>query len=84
MTKFPYGECECRDGCQCKEKPGPAAVILKRDENYLSCCTRCILSEDKVTKNLIEGTMSAQVFLDVFFEYDPLVMFTLPIQKKLD
>ncbi len=44
--RYPYGECECRQGCSCAGIPGPAAELVERDGKEMRVCTRCSLSSD--------------------------------------
>ena len=45
--RYPHGECECRQWCQCQRNdPGPAAEEITRDGKRLRVCTRCKLTGD--------------------------------------
>ncbi len=65
---FPHGECECRDGCQCEDTPGPAAFSVVRDGKKMRVCTRCYLKTDSAKKLLVTRTDSSVLY----FSYDVL------------
>lgn len=64
-NSFPHGECECRNGCSCARKPGPAAFEVTREGKVMRVCTRCDFSSDKPTRKLIvQPEDPSAVFLD--------------------
>ena len=38
--------CECQDGCDCAQVPGPAALVVMRGGAVMKVCTRCHLTGD--------------------------------------
>jgi hypothetical protein len=64
MSGYPFGECECRDGCRCEHSPGPAAFSLKRGAQSLKVCTRCDLSGDTDKKLLLASDTPIKLFAD--------------------
>lgn len=71
----PYGRCECRDGCQCRGNPGPAAYRITRGKKRMIVCTRCTLRMrgDKDFKLLL----GAKTNMKPFWDYDALGTFCL-------
>lgn len=74
---YPYGKCECTSNCQCSVEAGPAAYIVVRNGKKIKCCTRCNLSDDSIVNVLVSKHMPSSEFMKVFFEYDPLSIFTI-------
>ncbi len=72
-NRYPHGECECRQGCQCQGVPGPAAEEITRDGKRLRVCTRCTLPEDTDRVWLVTKDSPA----DVFMNYDTLGFFVI-------
>ncbi len=70
---YPCGQCECRDGCQCKAVAGPAAWTINRDGRILKVCSRCTLSGDTDRKLLVTD----ETPLAPFEEYDFLGAFLI-------
>lgn len=70
MEQYPFGECQCREGCQCQEHPGPAAMEVLRDGVSLLVCTRCDRQSrgDIFVRTLLDGDTRVEVFMI----YDPL------------
>lgn len=64
MANFPYGECECRGGCQCEGTAGPAAYEIERDGKKMKVCTRCDLSSDSSKKLLLKPNDEIKPFWD--------------------
>ncbi len=62
--------CECRDGCQCQDNPGPAMHIIERNGKVMNVCSRCDLTGDTMIKRfaLNRETLSAEALI----EYDPI------------
>ena len=60
--------CECRDGCQCADAPGPAALLIMRDGAPLRVCTRCVIesSGDRVVCSIVPLDPPSKEL----FEYD--------------
>jgi len=71
---FPHGECECRNGCQCAARPGPAAFTVVRDGVTMKVCTRCDFSSDRPTQKLL---VTKDDDASVFSDYDILGAFVL-------
>ncbi len=69
MTDFPHGPCECRIGCECQAKPGPAAFTVTRDGKTLKVCTRCDFRADRPLRQLL---VTGNDSTDVYLEYDAL------------
>ena len=53
MSAYPHGECECRDGCQCEHRAGPAACEVARNGKTMRVCTRCDFASDRPTRRLL-------------------------------
>ena len=45
--------CECRDGCQCEHRAGPAAYEVARNGKTMRVCTRCDFASDRPTRRLL-------------------------------
>ena len=56
--------CECRVGCQCAAKPGPAVYVIERNGQTLQVCGRCDLPEDKHIRVLTENNVSMKQIMD--------------------
>lgn len=59
---FPFGGCECRDGCQCLGVAGPAAYVVRRSGIELRVCTRCDLTSDSDKRMLVTGETLTEAF----------------------
>lgn len=72
---FPYGACECREGCgTCRVSPGPAAFeVVRADGRVAKVCTRCDLSNDKSRKLLA----TTEDDCDVYREWDARGLFVI-------
>lgn len=71
--RYPHGECECRQGCQCAGIPGPAAEEITRNGKRMKVCTRCTLTGDVDRVWLVTEDTPG----DVFRNYDPLGFFCI-------
>lgn len=78
--KFPFGECECRDGCQCALRPGPAAFAAVRNGRKVKLCTRCDVSSDKPTLELL---VQRDTPIGPFLEWDGLGALAIGLEIKL-
>ncbi len=70
--------CECRQGCQCQEHPGPAAFLVERDLKQMKVCTRCDLSSDRFLCLLVTDETEAAPFV----EYDAMGAMVLAWRLK--
>jgi hypothetical protein len=59
--------CECRQGCQCQEHPGPAAFLIERRGQQMKVCTRCDLPSDTFIGLLVTDETEAKPFADYDF-----------------
>ena len=69
--RYPHGECECRQGCQCAGVPGPAAELITRDGKRMRVCTRCTLPGDSEREWLLTEESPSEPFAS----YDALGFF---------
>lgn len=69
--------CECRDGCQCQDNPGPAMHIIERKGKVMNVCSRCDLTGDTMISRfaLNREELSAAALL----EYDPIAALMLAL-----
>jgi hypothetical protein len=58
--------CECRQGCNCEDSPGPALVEITRRGRTMRVCTFCHLSGDTTLRVLPEALPHPNVYM----EYD--------------
>jgi hypothetical protein len=70
--------CECRDGCQCQEKPGPAAYLIQRDGRKLRVCTRCTLPGDETLEVLVNKNTPSREYI----EHDALGILCLVFRMR--
>ena len=72
--------CECRDGCQCEAKQGPALHDISRDGKRMNVCSRCILTDDVAIE--MYGVNKDVLTLKEVGDYDPLAGFIMLFEGR--
>ncbi len=87
-AKFPYGKCECdadpyaNISSGCCHGEGPAAYMATRDGEETRLCTRCVVSDDNATAQLlVTEADDARVYLDFDLIGAMCLMFELKKEK---
>ena len=67
--------CECKDGCQCQQKAGPAVFAVKREGvGDLNVCSRCFLSDIDTKVGMVNMT---ELSMKDLIDYDPIFAFVV-------
>lgn len=81
-SDFPYGECECRQGCQCEVEAGPALFNIVRDKKPMKVCSKCTISGDSDRSFLFQREDSIAPF--VKYDNEGVMLLTVGIILALN